>query len=274
MGHGCELGFTDSTLQFDYLFVMAILRINAVQPKTITRRYSMEISKGSAIQVGPVQVEFKGSASGIRRTGSTIFLPAGPDFDGFHLLAGGTQFVAHYRVRPAWDRAQTYFGGMDESPFLTALTEVPYKALLDGGEKAFFDSLKPDAIKTLQATYPASCVQRQGDIWSINIPHNWEHICNQMFPNYKSLRKRRRQLLRDSSSQVDVLDTNHRIQGRYYFRGRTEFIRVGETRLQGIALGEGILTAPDHAPAILTNEPHVIAQTPHILPQSRWAGFD
>jgi len=177
------------------------------------------------------------------RFGHTIQVPV-INKGSFTTLLNGEQFVV---VVGAGDQAQGSFGGTDEQPFLTGLLEPAWRALEEGGEKAFYESLKPTLIQKLEAAtgVPSS---RQGDILAHRLDRDWQDI-TRFATQGTPMTARDRALF----------GTNH------LFTGEVARIQLfpdgseGTTQLVVV----GTITAPDHRPLIL-NTPHVITRAQYV----------
>ncbi len=177
-------------------------------------------------------------------------------------IKGGAQFILKYPVLGVEEhlRGLCLFGGMDESPFLTALESKPIERFETEGEVGFFDALIPKEIKSVQAKYPEAPFGRQGDIWYIRLPH--QSGPKKEPPSRSNLKRSqyRKALARHRKSVIDsniILRTNHVLYGAL----------VPFLKLDGVegdyVLGEGKLRAIDHAPRTLTGL-HLLARTPHL----------
>ena len=169
----------------------------------------------------------------------------------FHPLQGGRQFVLHLPRRANTGQFTVFFGGEDESPFITPIAATPLVVLRSKGETGFYESLTPTEIKFLRIRSPDAPVRRQGDVWSIRLPDTWSH-----FDRCPRTQKQR----------THVLGTNHILTGRYLGKRIVHFDDgLNDVR---VALGEGVMTARDHAPQTLEGGPHAFARTPHLNPIS------
>lgn len=117
-----------------------------------------------------------------RRKDCKIYLPEKREMD-FFWLQGGQQFLCHYYEklnnigtdRESVENPICYFGGMDESLFLVRLNSDFFRVLCRGGEKAFFDTLKPDGVKTIELATRTSA-KRQGDIFAVELPFTLKQL--------------------------------------------------------------------------------------------------
>jgi len=219
---------------------------------------------------GPVELEFSETLALPERPLETtqrqrIRLPKHEEMQ-FHRLKGGQQFLVRYpqnqnlAVNRFNSEPRTFFGGMDESPFITAIKDEAWNAHKEGGEEAFYDALIPETIKKLSQMFPNAPVRRQGDIWSIPLPISWEELQ----PKWKARKpSRKRKFSTHRQWTMTVLGTNHLLHGKYF---STEQLLIGGKIFSRIALAEGTITAADHKPQAWTGSPHVLARTPHLEP--------
>ncbi len=187
----------------------------------------------------------------------------------FHTIKDGSQFLVYYPVHFGFGTRtpMLFFGGMDESPFLTGIKPEVYNFFVKGGEEAFFEELKPSAIKYLQSRHPNATVARQGDIWSLRIPQR-RVILPQFYTDKKG---EMHAFAKGKRKTTPVLGTNHYLEGRYH---SVSLIVIDEAVLSGIAIAEGTLTAADHAPHKLVGGLHILARTRHILPPMPARGME
>lgn len=243
-------------------------------------------------EIGGVRVEYSGDREDLpSRVRNTLKLPKRDGME-IHLLKGGVQFLVMYPgTKTRWGSrcdGRTFFGGMDESPFITSLEDVPVAAFRAQGEDAFFEALIPHQIKTLQRRFPDASVSRQGDVWSFKLPYSWDELRAQVIPKPKYLpvggrgrfyrakmeRENHRMrvgyrmqigqfnYLKSSPPHARVLGTNHSIKGP----GGYVSLQTIENGLGPFHMfvAEGMLTAPDHAPQVLQGGPHLMVRTPHL----------
>ena len=225
----------------------------------------MNMTEDIPVSVGSVPLECESTVTTPRRTPTSLHLPRRAGMN-FHLVKEETQFIVRYPVllsEPVISQ-RTFFGWMDESPFLTPIDLEPYNALVDHGEQAFFESLVPKAIKKLVATF-AGNPRRQGDIWSFKLPWTW----NELPLHFRAKNRKQRLKFRSHFQRILQLNqvsyvsgTNHTLMGRLYAGAR---IIVDNKTLVRTGIGEGVLRAPDHADQILDG-PHALARTPHLKP--------
>lgn len=180
-----------------------------------------------------------------RRKGADIFLPRNPYSD-FFPLKGGEQFLYTFRDIPVSRVPTIYFGGTDENPFLVRLHGGPLEAYEKGGEDAFFDFLKPREIRRLEQRLHV-IAKRQGDIFAMPLPFDWPDVdlITAVVRGYPSIQ----------GPAEDDVSIRHLFDTRHTMDGLASTLDPSRTRI----LGQGIITAPDHAPLVLDGI-HLIVQ--------------
>ncbi len=185
----------------------------------------------------------------------------------FYPLQNGEQFL--YRLYPDNPKDYVWFGGTDQAPFLTTLKPAAFLALASGGEKAFYEALKPPIIARAELFWGADKTRRQGDIFTYPIPKGWDVILAEWVNNITTRTYKLQQNW--NRRGTEVLNTRHTLSGML-FQG--DFWLDGIGRLYAdnhpladfyprMVLGEGHLNAPDHTQLDLKG-PHIIAQA-HLL---------
>lgn len=181
------------------------------------------------------------------REGNVITLRDYPELE-FYPLGEGEQFLVRTKAvipsRGLVERA-IYFGGTDENPFLVVLKEEIFDRFMSGGEKAFYDALKPDLMKKLEKEFGVPAF-RQGDIFAIQFPMSWDEVqlSARMFGQTKAV-----------ASEVktwSILGTRHRLTGK--------MLEATIMGVQNTPIVEGVIECPDHMPMTLEGL-HVLAQT-------------
>lgn len=174
------------------------------------------------------------------RDGQIIHLPSGKDNEMFPLKQG-EQFLFAYNAPGEGHRL--YFGGTDEEPFLVRLGFSVLETL-EGGERGFYDALKPDPVKRLENKFGAQ-TKRQGDWFCVELPGlDWRAV--EMF---LALDQRGRPAPKESGKRgLPIGRTRHQIIGLLLDLGSG-----------GPLFAEGTLVAPDHADLKLTG-PHALFQ--------------
>lgn len=175
------------------------------------------------------------------RRGSTIKLPGNSEVEYFSLM-DGVQFLL--RSTDKNKKPLFWFGGTDEQPFLVRLRQEPFLSFMNRGEEGLFNDLKPHVIKKLEKELKWS-TKRQGDIFAIKLPYTWDDL------KRNSLIFSDRAVEAVEQKKINVFDTRHNLNGlisRVSFYSSKYFI------------GEGVLSAPDHAPLKIEG-PHLLAQT-------------
>ncbi|MCR4328791.1 MAG: hypothetical protein NUV53_04790 [Patescibacteria group bacterium] len=192
-------------------------------------------------KIGGVTLRFNSGVLIPFRNGDIIFFPENIEGD-ISLVNDNKQFVLwesnpHFDLE-WWDasppRPEHWFGGFDESPFLTGVEEDAWKAFSESGEKGFFNALKPALILHLEKRYGAGW-QRQGEIFA--------------FPLNPSLLARTNRLSEDVTGDLPVFHTHHKLHGT-----------MCRARVEGFEclIGIGTLTADDHSPRVF-KKPHALA---------------
>jgi len=171
------------------------------------------------------------------------------------------------------------FFGKDENPFLTAVTREAFNAFLEGGEEAFFQSLKPLLIIKAEEKLGATAI-RQGDIWAVKVSDDWnadlETNLNKLF-NYRIHRKS------ENRERYSLYNTNHLFRGQLASAEKIEKAhkrtKIGKKsgqrglieyeRLTQFYIGTGTITAPDHAEKILDDGAYLICRTRNIIPEDQ-----
>ena len=133
-----------------------------------------------------------------RQDGNTIVLPPHPDE--FISLAGGNQFLVRYQYDFEHQDGftahgyYTYWGGTDEGvAFFTFLEDSDpfqrppyYQAYTEGGEVAFYASLKPSDMSELEKHYQAKSIRR-GGLYALSLPftvHSLDAIATFLHAGY------------------------------------------------------------------------------------------
>ncbi len=168
-----------------------------------------------------------------------IFLPEDSDAR-FYAINKRQQFLCTVNI---YAQRRLFFGGMDESPFLVELGLSHIEELIVG-EEAFFESLKPTTIQRWEKGFNVKA-KRQGDFFAIAPPEpaSWGNFIKRFAP----------QGLKVTPAEEHMLSGT-----RHSFTGLIGTSAVsGEN---GIFIGEGTITAPDHADLVL-DHPHVILQS-------------
>lgn len=154
----------------------------------------------------------------------------------FYSVAKDRQFL--YTVPTENNGRRIFFGGMDESPFLTELDYSVVEHLIEG-EESFFRALKPGIIQRAERNFE-SVAHRQGDFFAVTTPRpiNWGAFMLKY--------------LGDNELRISVVEDENLRGTRHTIAGL--FGRAGDT-----LIGEGTIEAPDHEPLILKG-PHIIEQ--------------
>ncbi len=162
------------------------------------------------------------------RDGSDIFVPYRVGWS-LQLLQSGS--LARISNRQSY--RGLYFGGTDESPFLSLLDTD----LIDTDEIQFFAGLKPDVVSKLERRWNIEA-GRQGDWFYIKVPENFRSMVGmaELCALVMSIDERGRNLKEINSNRGDRLDgTRHVVDG--------ELVEVA----QGRYIARGVLRAPDHS---------------------------
>ena len=186
----------------------------------------------------------------------TVPLALGVEID---TICNGLQILIGF------NNGRCYFGGTDNSPERTPfLTEIDGRKLLtfsNKGEEEFYDSFIPKEIeffsrhpgnhfqkqlfgtKELQK-YP-NIIRRQGDIFAVPVPYEWEEIkilikiigeCLEHDDNYE---------LKQGVNNQRLFSTRHTFKGDCILMGR-------------FFVGKGVISAPDHHPLVLEDRIHLV----------------
>lgn len=185
-----------------------------------------------------------------------IFISDVPNGE-FFPLKNGEQFL--------YVDCDPWFGGMDEkAPFMTRLHPYAFNVFEAQGEEAFYRCLKPRIIQKAEKAWGKDKTGRQGDIFSYPLPYAWKEL---------GFRARMYELLWRRcglEDKVKLFRTRHTARG--YFPVTKVFTKeLGEihswprSRLRGseVAVGEGMLRAPNHEPLVLKG-PHLLARSPSV----------
>jgi hypothetical protein len=197
------------------------------------------------------------------RIGDVISLPGIGPTTALYPLLGGEQFVFAQDGLGAGLPRRAFFGGTDEQPFLVELRLPHLATLLAEGEPAFYESLKPDAIKQMEAVFGPQTI-RQGDIYAFPIPLNW-NVLMRLQP-----RSERRNGIRRSNGSIE--GTRHHLSQGH--RARIIRVHIGEDKVRfpwQMMAGDGVLRAPDHAARTLVG-PHLIDRSRSMQPSGRLYG--
>ncbi len=179
------------------------------------------------------------------RIRDTIHMPDHPEVEMFDLKKGD-QFLARVGSFIGTEDRQNhiYFGGTDENPFLVRLKEDAMRPFMEGGEEAFFDALKPGSVKQIEKTFGVKA-RRQGDFFFVPLLMPWEEI------------DRLSLLFIGKGCDVEQVSKTQLVNTRHRITGKLDMIHI--VTAPNMHVGEGIVTAPDHAPVELKG-PHAIVQ--------------
>lgn len=163
-----------------------------------------------------------------------------------HALKGGELCLANYG-QPV--NCTVLFGtDADKSIFLTGVTDSAYEKFKHGGEETFFDYLKPQIIKELQAM-GFGPTHRQGDIWLIKVSDKWSQALATELFSLPVVPVRRPASMKGRR----ILETRHRLTGETVnVYVATNIIRHKKHKNKRIVntkryvLVTGMITAPDH----------------------------
>jgi hypothetical protein len=183
------------------------------------------------------------------RIGNKIIFPSPEKFfdADIFFLKNGKQFVYH-------GAREIYFGGTDENVFLTRMEYRAFEIVKKEGEKAFFEALKPEAIKEWQEKFGGK-PKRQGDIWAISLRLSFYHLDRVIFlgesVNSSFIFNEFREV-----KNTRIFRTRHKLTGVQsygaYFHGT-----LGDCEIQ---IAQGRIISPNHRPLVF-REPHILAQT-------------
>ena len=139
-------------------------------------------------EAGGVPIKYKGQRWQVPRVlGRSILMPRRfGEQDEFFPLQGGRQFLFRQRVgkRPP----RLFFAGMDEQhPFVTDLHleemplflrgRHPWGQFKQGGEAAFYQSLKSRLVRKLEKAFKIRSI-RQGDWWALHLVWDVKRFCD------------------------------------------------------------------------------------------------
>jgi hypothetical protein len=194
-------------------------------------------------KAGVAEIQFEEYRIHVELIGNVIHLPSWEENDFFRLKKGKQfLFVQKGTLDSYW------FGGTDENPFVVEITKEAFQAFEKGGEKAFYDFLKPEVIKKLEKKNKRVEAKRQGDIWAFPVPfvtlEGLEFLDDMLDLDYYTFET--------DEKSVSVLGTRHTIDGNYMdFEGSYRNYR---------ALAQGTLKSPNHKPLELETL-HLLVQT-------------
>ena len=122
-------------------------------------------------QAGIALLSFRESSSSQRlpmRKGKTIVLPNSDDLR-YTALRGGEQFLVF--LEKTGPHGEVWYGGTEEQtvPFLVRLSREPLQVLVDRGEDAFMESLKPPLVQTLEQCFQVSA-RRYSFVFAVPLP--------------------------------------------------------------------------------------------------------
>lgn len=185
------------------------------------------------------------------RNGKTISLPTHDEVQFFPLMKGA-QFLLQV---PGSHEA--FFGGTDERPFLVKLESASLSMFKAGGERGFYDALKPVAVDRLKERFNSQAL-RQGDWFAVRFP-DWstaKYWTQCFFHHDGECSSGSGEIKKET---VKVGGTRHTLKGRFLLPCRM----MREERSNCSLIGEGVLEAPDHADKVLKG-PHAFFQTAHL----------
>ena len=246
-------------------------------------------------KVGSVKLEM-GKVTQAKREGKCIVLPARARFLEFTALSAHQQFVLVCEEKAKDDTSQIrrYFGGMDESPFLSIVHCEAVTALKNEGESAFYEALKPLWIRNREKRTGISA-KRQGDIFAMPVGSGWASLSQRPVFSYEESQGEKIYDVRFhgdySPMEIDlsidlpnptqaknqVLGTNHQLTGfmrtcvlgdswNNWQRPSHHSNNNGSLFLYRFDVGEGILEAPDHSPLQLRGL-HAFVRAAHHRPE-------
>lgn len=193
-------------------------------------------------QAGSAELNWNKDAVEPYRNGKRIDLPFKPKIVEFFPLKQGEQFLFAYDSPVGLNRgqrnSQVFFGGTDEQPFFVRLQPKALENYLEGGEEAFFKSLKPDPITKLEEITGVS-TRRQGDIFALPLNVDWSDFGLFHFMLRGEVAEPRH---RDGFS---VFGTRHVLNGLIAENGFSITHGLG-TPGRNSLLAEGTIQAPDH----------------------------
>jgi len=180
----------------------------------------------------------------------SIILPLRP-WGVFYPLQSGEKFV----FLESTDAESLFFGGVDESPFLSELVDdegILGSVLFRGKDGSlFFKQLIPREITKNEKIFGTKAV-RQGDWFAVPIPLSWDRLLvirQTVEPDF-SLRIVRRKRIR--------LDpTRHFLCNARFIHSRVSFP-------SSVLIGEGELISKGHSPLILKG-PHAFFRTRYLI---------
>lgn len=193
-------------------------------------------------KAGLAELRYKSVERPSRRQ-SVITLPS-KDYEMYQLTEDFGQFLLiskegkdpHRQGRFTHHKA--WFGGTDEKPFLVELEDGNWPDVWR--DEKFYDVIKPEIIKRYEDRYGKDKTLRQGDMFCYPLPvQNWERLHDILVV-----------IMEDWHCDTDyhsLYSTRHWIEGKYNLRGE-------------YAIGQGIISAPDHKPLKL-KKICLIAQT-------------
>lgn len=182
------------------------------------------------------------------REGEHVVLPEDREAEFFPLM-NGEQFLFRNASDSRSRDTQYWFGGTDEQPFLVRLGDRPFPAFQQGGEVAFYASLKPDVVTKFEQAFGVVS-RRQGDIFAVPVPHTWDEFRKASLLCCDSRREPQ------SVTYQSVFETRHKLKGLY----APSMPVLGQWH----TLVEGVLKAPDHSPLTLKG-PHLLVQAQNLF---------
>jgi hypothetical protein len=208
---------------------------------------------------GP-EVQVKGNVPAPKKIGKfpveTVEVIRSPEFDeGKFIVPKETlwfklrkdQWLLH--VAKNW--GMYWFIGIDDSPFVTEITEEAFLEFNRKGVAAFYSRLKPDLIKKFERKTKTKA-KRQGDLWAVKLPFFKEDFrtCTDIMDLLYGARE-----VAWLETRRTVFETRHSICGRV-FDTPVEAIDVDYQ----VLVCEGTLNAPDHPPLVLKGA-HLVMQS-------------
>ncbi len=195
-----------------------------------------ELIGTKTVKFGDARVECHDEVTRPFRTGQLIMLPISDNDGDDHIiisLARGTQFYTYNNYDSYARDEGGFFGGTDESPFLSRLNWGKTKPECWGHkEERFFEILKPGATTRLEQALNCRSF-RQGDWFATPLPVSKMEEAVLAVTISSAISGR--------GTQTRVLDGKNNTLGKTRHTLEGEVVEVGEGYI-----GRGILRAPDH----------------------------
>jgi hypothetical protein len=161
---------------------------------------------------------------------------------------------------------RAFMFGLDDSPFMTQISNNRFRVLAEQGEEAFYESLKPRVIRLMEED-GCGASRRQGDIWAIKVAPDWSEAKKVVgFREVLSSRQRNAW-----NANFQIFNSRHHLKGEIMSGLSLVIKRTLKKRARpghefNIATIEatlacGKITAPDHPDLDISDAVYLISRT-------------